>query len=73
MSAAEAFVRVQRLLSAKYITLVFCGFSMESSIGRSLRSVGVLGAPGVELFAGFNEAMECKSLFFDPCRLANSR
>ncbi|KAJ6491582.1 sulfate transporter family-domain-containing protein [Mycena vulgaris] len=44
MSSAEAFVRVQRLLSAKYVTL--------------LESVDVLFADGVELFSTFNDAME---------------
>ncbi|CAK5278217.1 unnamed protein product [Mycena citricolor] len=58
MSSAEALVRVQRLLSAKYITLVFCGFTAESSIGRALESADVLGAEGVELFSTFNDAME---------------
>ncbi|KAJ7485150.1 sulfate transporter family-domain-containing protein [Mycena galericulata] len=58
MSSAEAFVRVQRLLSAKYITLVFCGFSAESSVGKALQSVDVLGADGVELFSTLNDAME---------------
>ncbi|KAJ7021466.1 sulfate transporter family-domain-containing protein [Mycena alexandri] len=58
MSSAEAFVRLQRLLSAKYVTLVFCGFSAESSVGKALGSVDVLGADGVELFSTFNDAME---------------
>ncbi|KAJ7747683.1 sulfate transporter family-domain-containing protein [Mycena maculata] len=58
MSSAEAFVRVQRLLSAKYVTLVFCGFSAESAVGKALQSVDVLGADGVELFSTFNDAME---------------
>ncbi|KAJ6558135.1 sulfate transporter family-domain-containing protein [Mycena capillaripes] len=58
MSSAEAFVRLQRLLSAKYVTLVFCGFSAESAVGKALESVDVLGADGVELFSTFNDAME---------------
>ncbi|KAJ7675474.1 sulfate transporter family-domain-containing protein [Mycena rosella] len=58
MSSAEAFVRVQRLLSAKYVTLVFCGFSADSAVGKALESVDVLGADGVELFSTFNDAME---------------
>ncbi|KAJ7153000.1 sulfate transporter family-domain-containing protein [Mycena filopes] len=58
MSSAEAFVRLQRLLSAKYVTLVFCGFTAESSVGKALGSVDVLGADGVELFSTFNDAME---------------
>lgn len=59
MSSAEAFVRIQRLLAAKYVTLVFCGFKIGSSVGKALRSVDVLGADGVELFLTFNDAIEC--------------
>ncbi|TFK22839.1 hypothetical protein FA15DRAFT_671086 [Coprinopsis marcescibilis] len=58
MSSAEALVRVQRLLSAKHVTLVLCGFEVSSPIGKSLESVGLLGADHVELFATFNDAME---------------
>lgn len=61
MSAAEAFVRIQRLLSSKNVVLVFCGFSDVSPIGRALRSVGLLEMDGVELFSTFNDALECKS------------
>jgi SulP family sulfate permease len=59
MSSAEAFVRVQRLLAAKNIVLVFCGFAADSAIGKALQSVGVLGEDFVELFTTFNDAMEC--------------
>jgi len=59
MSSAEAFVRVQRLLAGRCVTLVFCGFEMESPVGKALRSVEVLGSSGVELFSTFNDAMEC--------------
>ncbi|KAF9039031.1 sulfate anion transporter [Panaeolus papilionaceus] len=58
MSSAEAFVRIQRLLAAKHVTLVFCGFSFNSTVGKALRSVDVLGTPGVELFSNFSDAME---------------
>ncbi|KAI0727658.1 sulfate transporter family-domain-containing protein [Fomitopsis betulina] len=58
MSAAEAFVRVQRVLAARRVVLVFCGFSLHSSVGRSLRNVGLLEMDGVELFATFNDALE---------------
>lgn len=61
MSAAEAFVRVQRVLAARRVVLVFCGFSLESNIGRSLRNVDLLEMDGVELFATFNDALECES------------
>lgn len=60
MSSAEALVRVQRLLSAKGITLVLCGLEVDSAIGKSLASVGLLGADRVEVFTTFNDAMECK-------------
>lgn len=59
MSSAEAFVRVQRLMAAKNVVLVFCGFTAESAIGKALQSVGVLGEDFVELFTSFNDAMEC--------------
>jgi len=58
MSSAEAFVRIQRLLFAKNVVLVFCGFTLESAVGRALRSVGVLEEQSVELFQTFNDAME---------------
>ncbi|KAJ3529960.1 hypothetical protein NM688_g7780 [Phlebia brevispora] len=58
MSAAEALVRVQRFLAAKDVVLVFCGFSVESPIGRSLASVELLDMDGVELFSTFNDALE---------------
>ena len=60
MSSAEAFVRIHRLLSARCVTLVFCGFEVDSAIGKALSSVEVLGQPGVELFSTFNDAMECE-------------
>lgn len=60
MSSAEAFVRVQRLLATKHVTLVFCGFSIGSPVGRALESVGILEMDGVELFLTFNDAMECE-------------
>lgn len=64
MSSAEAFVRVQRLLAAKHVVLVFCGFIAESAIGKALQSVGVLGEDFVELFGTFNDAMECTRSIF---------
>ncbi|KAG7085641.1 hypothetical protein E1B28_003188 [Marasmius oreades] len=58
MSSAEAFVRVHRLLRQKGITMVLCGFGVDSEMGRALRSVEVLEAEGVELFEGFGDAIE---------------
>jgi len=57
-SAAEAFVRLQRLLASKKIVLVFCGVTAESMAGRSLCNVGLLDMEGVELFSTYNDAME---------------
>jgi SulP family sulfate permease len=71
MSSAEAFVRVHRMLSAKNVILVFCGFDLESAIGKALESVGVLGADFVELFSTFNDAMECKYLALQKKTRAN--
>ncbi|KIP03684.1 hypothetical protein PHLGIDRAFT_110510 [Phlebiopsis gigantea 11061_1 CR5-6] len=58
MSAAEAFVRIQRFLSAKEVVLVFCGFEPEAPVGRALTSVDLLEMEGVELFSTFNDALE---------------
>nr|VWO99297.1 Fe(2+) transporter 3 [Ganoderma boninense] len=58
LSAAEAFVRVQRLLASKRVVLVLCGFTVRSDIGRALTNVGLLEMPGVELFETFSDAME---------------
>jgi sulfate permease, SulP family len=62
MSAAEAFVRVVRMLQSKGVTLVLCGFTADSPVGKALESVEVLDSTGVELFLTFNDAMECECL-----------
>jgi len=58
MSAAEAFVRVQRLLVAKGVVLVFCGVTADNPSGKALSGVGVLQEPYVEVFKTLNDAME---------------
>lgn len=65
MSAAEAFVRIQRLLSSKKVVLVFCGFDVNTAVGHALRSVDLLEMEGVELFSTFNDALECESSSYD--------
>jgi SulP family sulfate permease len=60
MSAAEAFVRVQRLLAAKGVVVVFCGVTADSPCGKALSSVGILQEPSVEVFEMLNDAMECE-------------
>jgi sulfate permease, SulP family len=71
MSAAEAFVRVQRLLAAKGVVLVFCGVTADNPSGKALSSVGVLQEPYVEVFKTLNDAMECEH-FSLCCELAHS-
>lgn len=63
MSSAEAFVRIQRLLSSKRIVLVFCGMEAGSrggpSVKTALENVGLFEMDGVELFEKANDALEC--------------
>ncbi|KAJ2076254.1 hypothetical protein GGI16_008449, partial [Coemansia sp. S142-1] len=40
-SAAEAFIRVRRLLEAREIYMVICGAGYSSEVGRALRKAGV--------------------------------
>ncbi|KIN96770.1 hypothetical protein M404DRAFT_16850 [Pisolithus tinctorius Marx 270] len=58
MSAGEAFVRVQRLLAAKGVVLVFCGVESESGVGKALANSGILEEKGVEVFESLNDALE---------------
>ncbi|EIM84807.1 uncharacterized protein STEHIDRAFT_60168 [Stereum hirsutum FP-91666 SS1] len=62
MSSAEAFVRIQRLLSSKRIVLVFCGMEAGSrggpSVKTALENVGLFEMDGVELFEKANDALE---------------
>lgn len=59
-SASEAFTRIQRLLEAKDVVLVFCGLQPDGEIGVALRSVGLWADQGlkVEAFPSLNEALE---------------
>ncbi|KAJ1033908.1 hypothetical protein NDA16_000116 [Ustilago loliicola] len=59
-SAAEAFLRINRLLMAKGVLLVFCGLSPESDVGVALRSVDLWAdrSENLEVFANLNEALE---------------
>ncbi|KAI6096494.1 sulfate transporter family-domain-containing protein [Pisolithus sp. B1] len=58
MSSAEAFVRVQRLLSAKGVLLVFCGVESESGVGKALANSRILEEKGVEIFESLNDALK---------------
>ena len=59
-SAAEAFTRINRLLLAKDVVLVFCGLQPDSEVGVALRSVGLWAdrSDKLEVFANLNEALE---------------
>jgi len=57
LSAAEAFVRMQRLLSGLNVVLVICSVG-DGKLLRALDSVGLLELPDVEVFLTFNDAME---------------
>ncbi|KAA1470874.1 hypothetical protein DENSPDRAFT_775282 [Dentipellis sp. KUC8613] len=60
LSAAEAFVRIQRMLAARRIVLVFCGITKagDGNVARALQSVGLLDTDGVEVFENMNDAVE---------------
>lgn len=58
LSASEAFVRLQRLLAVKNVTMVLCGFQLDSPIGRALKSVDLFDGLNVEVFSDINEAVE---------------
>ena len=59
-SAAEAFLRINRLLMAKGVLLVFCGLNPDSDVGAALRSVDLWAdrSENLEVFANLNEALE---------------
>ncbi|SPO28111.1 uncharacterized protein UTRI_04502_B [Ustilago trichophora] len=59
-SAAEAFLRINRLLMAKGVLLVFCGLTPDSDVGVALRSVDLWAdrSENLEVFANLNEALE---------------
>lgn len=58
-SAAEAFTRMNRILKAKYVSMIVCGVVREGEIGRSLRSVGLWDdEDGVRTFDDLNSALE---------------
>lgn len=63
-SAAEAFVRIQRLLEDKQVVLVMCGCPADSSVGLALRSVdlwaGGASTNQVEVFENLNDALEVR-------------
>ena len=58
-SACETFKRINRILDVQAVQLVICGVSMDSEIGKSLRSVGLFDQDdGIQYFPSLNEALE---------------
>lgn len=53
-------MRIQRLLEAKDVVLIFCGLTPDSDVGIALRSVDLWSGSGVrlEVFQNLNEALE---------------
>lgn len=58
-SAAEAFARINRLLIARSVEMIMCGFLAASSVGKSLYKVGLLeGSERITCFEDLNSALE---------------
>lgn len=58
-SAAEAFTRISRILNAKEVKMIVCGFSMEGEMGQSLCNVGLFDSEdAVQYFESLNSALE---------------
>jgi sulfate permease, SulP family len=64
-SAAEAFTRMRRLLSARNVEMVLCGVAPEGEVGQGLRAVGVWGDNDkMQVFQDLNAALEsCENEF----------
>ncbi|RAK74196.1 sulfate transporter family protein [Aspergillus fijiensis CBS 313.89] len=58
-SAAEAFTRINRILSKRNVQMTISGLDVEGEVGRSLQNVGLFEAvTGVEIFEDLNSALE---------------
>ncbi|KAJ2655594.1 hypothetical protein IWW48_005454 [Coemansia sp. RSA 1200] len=60
-SAAEAFIRIRRLLEAREIYMVICGAERSSEVGHALRAASVWSSEEteyVQTFASLNDALE---------------
>lgn len=66
-SSAEAFVRVQRLLSQKDVLLILCGASPDGLVGQALQAVDLWAdqeGTRIEVFDGLNSALEwCENAY----------
>ena len=58
-SACETFRRINRILDVQAVQLVICGVSLDSEVGKSLRSVGLFDQDdGIHYFPSLNEGLE---------------
>lgn len=58
-SAAEAFTRINRLLSKREVNLIMSGIELDGEVGRALRNVGLIGdASDVNVYETLNEALQ---------------
>jgi SulP family sulfate permease len=59
-SAAEAFLRIQRLLQVKNVILVLCGCDSETAVGKALSNVDLFQHNDdlVRVFSTLNDALE---------------
>lgn len=62
-SAAEAFLRIQRLLEVREVVLVLCGCDPDTPVGRSLQNIELFQDTSeglVRVFANLNDALEVR-------------
>ncbi|KAI5284656.1 hypothetical protein KEM52_002801, partial [Ascosphaera acerosa] len=58
-SAAEAFTRINRILSKRGVHMIICGLDLQDSVGTSLQNVGLFSGIGqVKVFENLNSALE---------------
>ena len=58
-SAAETFLRINRILSVQGVQLVICGVTMESEGGKALKAIGLFQSDdGIAYFQSLNSALE---------------
>ncbi|KAK2809956.1 hypothetical protein FQN50_003370 [Emmonsiellopsis sp. PD_5] len=58
-SAAEAFTRLNRILSKRRVHMIISGLDVHGEVGRSLQNVGLFGEENqVEIFENLNSALE---------------
>lgn len=60
-SAAEAFLRIQRLLTVREVVLVLCGCDSDTPVGKSLRNIELFRdtpKEQVRVFSSLNDALE---------------